>query len=244
MKSEETIKHYAEITESGSGEYGDRLDAFTLYNQTWLSDEVDGILGRFLSKKCNCLVDFGCGTGWCLPVLRKHADRVVGIDISKDLLGVARKLLETTDNSEGVDLVHYNGGRLPFADESIDCIFEWDVMHHLETVGHTVSEFRRVLKRDGILIGVEPNVLNPLVTIYHARRKHEHGAFATNRFGIKEKLLGGFETAEVYSNNIAISYNTPFYRKIIKHIDPLFTRWPLFRLFSLRYLFVARKPKA
>jgi ubiquinone/menaquinone biosynthesis C-methylase UbiE len=243
MKHGETIQHYQEIVRDQSGEYGDRLDPNTLHGQAWLLEELNGLLGRFLPSKAGTLVDLGCGTGWCMPSLRQFGGNIVGIDISRDMLDIARRFNASIGQGRGTAFIQYDGNALPFKDGSVDGVFLWDVMHHIECLDAVLLEVGRVLKPGGVFLGLEPNVFNPLMAVYHARREHERGAFTTNRLAIRKRMSKIFTSVEVHSNNTAISYNNAFYRFVIKLIDPVFTKAPVLKLFSLRYLFVVRKKR-
>ncbi len=93
------------------------------------------------------LLDAGCGTGGLLAGLREsHARTETGIDISMEGLSLAR--------SRGLRrLVRGSVSRLPFASGAFDVITSIDVLAHREVdEREALSEFRRCLKEDAVLI--------------------------------------------------------------------------------------------
>jgi len=53
--------------------------------------------------------------------------------------------------------------RLPFEDRSFDVVFGSFILHHFPNLDKVASEIHRVLKSDGLYIGIEPNPWNPVV---------------------------------------------------------------------------------
>lgn len=233
-------EHYAKVAEKKDEEFFDRLDPDLLDTRPEVAFDVAPLMRRLFPQPVDTLMDFGCGTGWYLPLLHNHANRIIGVDISQELIDLAHGVA-TKKNLGKVSFLHYDGYHLPFPDNSIDGVFEWDVMHHVDDLDQVIPEIFRVLKPGGSFIGMEPNVYNPLMSIYHYRREHEHGAFNTHRRNMKKMLKEQFPDVQIISNNVAISYNNAVYRKIISGINPFFTKVPLLKEFSLRYILKATK---
>lgn len=63
------------------------------------------------------VLDFGCGTGRVARLLAERGARVTGVDVSAGMIERARALHAGVGDLE---FVHYDGGRLPFADGSFD----------------------------------------------------------------------------------------------------------------------------
>src|SRR3954452_8087287 len=76
-------------------------------------------------------------------------DRVIGVDVSEDMLARARAAVP-----ENVELRLTDGRTLPVADADVDAIFSVHVIQHLESraeVAAYVREMRRVLRPGGSL---------------------------------------------------------------------------------------------
>lgn len=99
-------------------------------------------------------LDVGCGKGEVGYTLikRKISKHVYGVDVDEEALKVARKRGISTCR---VDL---SSEKLPFSDEFFDVVLCLDVIEHVVDVDNVMSEIRRVLKPNGILIISTPNV--------------------------------------------------------------------------------------
>lgn len=112
-------------------------------------------------KKTDHILDVGCGPGTITTSLARYASegRVVGIDISLDVLQKARKLAaESNVPLPGSSSVAFQEGnvldRLPYADNTFDVVFASQVLGHMPPPDLPVTalkEMRRVLKPGGTL---------------------------------------------------------------------------------------------
>ncbi len=73
------------------------------------------------------VLDFGCGAGRLSNALAEHAGEVVGIDIAQSMVDEANRINRHPDR---VSFVAYDGGRLPFADESFDSVVSLISIQH------------------------------------------------------------------------------------------------------------------
>lgn len=99
------------------------------------------------------VLDYGCGAGENLiPIARTGAD-AVGLDISPDLIELARKAADAYDvRARFVVGSAYDTG-LPA--KSIDVVFAIAVLHHLDLEAAR-TELLRILRPDGVVIIQEP----------------------------------------------------------------------------------------
>jgi|ERR1700733_274280 len=99
------------------------------------------------------VLDLGCGSGESLIPLVKRGAHVIAIDISPDLIQLARQRLNSYGLSAEVrDGSAYDTG-LP--DESVDVVFSMALLHHLD-LPRARQEIHRVLRRGGLFILREP----------------------------------------------------------------------------------------
>jgi ubiquinone/menaquinone biosynthesis C-methylase UbiE len=91
----------------------------------------------------------------------KAGFKVSGIDISPDLL---RKAQARTGENSNVKLVVADIDSLPYEDNTFDAVVGICVLHHLD-VKTALKEIMRVLKKGGIIIFSEPNMMNPQLMI-------------------------------------------------------------------------------
>jgi SAM-dependent methyltransferase len=101
------------------------------------------------------VLDLGCGGGENSYVLALRGAKVIGIDVSPDLIALARQDLRSKNVSEHVALLVTSAHALPLADHSIDVVLGMAILHHLD-IPLVSREVHRVLRPDGTAIFVEP----------------------------------------------------------------------------------------
>jgi SAM-dependent methyltransferase len=110
-------------------------------------------------------LEVGCGTGLFLRATADAGAQVTGLDVSPDLLAIAR---QRTAGLQNVRLVSGDAEHLPFADASFDAVYGSSVLHHVD-LARTLSEVFRVLRPGGRVAFAEPNALNPHIAFtFHA----------------------------------------------------------------------------
>lgn len=106
-------------------------------------------------------LELGCGTGVFLERVARSGARIVGIDLSPDLLARARLRLAATAS---VSLTRGNAEQTPYPDASFDTVYGSSILHHLD-LGAALGEAFRVLRPGGRAVFAEPNILNPQVAL-------------------------------------------------------------------------------
>lgn len=113
------------------------------------------------------ILDAGCGSGPLTAALRDRGAIVTGIDLSAEMLTLARRRLGDGVVLEVADL----RDPLPFADHAFDDVVASLVLHYLEDWGPVLAEFRRVLRSGGRLI---VSVNHPFVTYAMANPRPDY----------------------------------------------------------------------
>lgn len=108
------------------------------------------LLGDVRNKR---VVDLGCGSGEEAVPLGQQGARVIGTDISPDLIAIAQQRLQ--QYGVGAELRVASAYEMRVADESVDVVFCMSLLHHLE-LDRVKKEIRRILKPDGLFIFKEP----------------------------------------------------------------------------------------
>ena len=100
------------------------------------------------------ILDAACGEGYGSALLAPSAASVVGVDISELAVEHARRRYEQIDNLEFrlADCID-----LPFDDNEFDRVVSFETLEHLAEQDQLLTEFRRVLKPDGLLILSSPD---------------------------------------------------------------------------------------
>lgn len=97
------------------------------------------------------VLEVGVGTGLSLPKYRKD-NRVVGIDLSREMLDVARKRAEE-ERLENVEaLLEMDAENLTFPDASFDVVVAMFVMTVVPDVNRAMAELERVCKPGGDIL--------------------------------------------------------------------------------------------
>lgn len=99
------------------------------------------------------VLDLGCGHGENIVPLLARGARVLGIDISPDLIAIAERRLHDSGLEAAVCVGSAYDTGLP--DESIDLIFCMALIHHLD-IKLARDEMWRILRPGGLVILKEP----------------------------------------------------------------------------------------
>jgi len=107
---------------------------------------------KAIIKKMDCIdsdnvLEIGIGTGSSLQYYPKET-KVVGIDISPDMLEVAKKRI-VKDKIDNKHILLMNGERLSFPDNSFDKVVGMYVVSVTQNPQVLVEEMKRVCKNDG-----------------------------------------------------------------------------------------------
>ena len=100
------------------------------------------------------ILEYGCGDGMNTVVLSRRGARVIGLDLSPELLRLAKER-SIVNQCEATAFVLGSAHALPLPDESVDLVFGIAILHHLD-LETAASEVQRVLKRGGRAIFQEP----------------------------------------------------------------------------------------
>jgi SAM-dependent methyltransferase len=126
-------------------------------------------------------LDLGCFTGGrSIAWFERYGLRFIhGIDVEPEYIEAATQFAATKGVPSRYHLAH--GEQLPFADGELDAILSFDVFEHVQDVGRTLQECRRILKKGGRLFVVFPSYFHPT---------EHHLALATRLPGIHYLFSG------------------------------------------------------
>ncbi len=124
-------------------------------------------------------LDLGTGSGRILEIFAPYINKGIGIDLSREMLLVARSNLDAV-GATNCSVCQNDINKLDFDNGSVDVITIHQVLHYLEQPERVIQESARVLKFGGQLIIVDflPHDFEFL------REKHAH-----RRLGISERSL-------------------------------------------------------
>jgi len=135
-------------------------DAFRRHGMDW--DEmralglpaaaIEDALLAALPARMSALLDIGTGTGRLLELAAPRADRALGVDMSRDMLALARARLAERGLADRAAVRQADMYRLPFADASFDAVALQMVLHYAEDPAAALAEAARVLRPGGTLL--------------------------------------------------------------------------------------------
>ncbi|RHW77140.1 malonyl-ACP O-methyltransferase BioC [Colwellia sp. RSH04] len=102
----------------------------------------------WLPKKTDLTVlDLGSGTGFFTDLLAGNYQRVIGLDISKDMLRFAK-----SKRDEDILWIEGDAHKIPLANESVDLIYSNLVIQWFNPLDVAINEMLRILKPGGLII--------------------------------------------------------------------------------------------
>lgn len=132
--------------------------------------EVEAALSEIVAAAApRDLIDIGTGTGRVLEVLAPSVEHALGIDLSREMLAVARVNLERAGLENGI-VRRGDMYQLPLPDSSFDAAVIHQVLHYADRPAEVLAESARVLRPGGVLILIDfaPH------TLEYLREEHAH----------------------------------------------------------------------
>ncbi|MCW9032842.1 MAG: metalloregulator ArsR/SmtB family transcription factor [Alphaproteobacteria bacterium] len=114
-------------------------------------EAVEKALSELISKGKNDLgdlLDVGTGPGRMLELFSQSSKTAVGIDMSRDMLAIARANLER-DKRTNCTVRQGDMYQLPFGANSFDTVLIHQVLHYADDPARVISEASRVLRPGG-----------------------------------------------------------------------------------------------
>ena len=107
-------------------------------------------------KKELSLIDLACGTGdQIISCLEKNSHSCVGIDLSTEMLQIAKKKIDNTPFKERVFLCHADATKLPFPAHTFDAATFAFGIRNVPSPINALKEIHRVLKPGGRFLILE-----------------------------------------------------------------------------------------
>jgi SAM-dependent methyltransferase len=218
---------YEAALEQGISLSGEDSGFFASGRVTWLGERLEELGVRPVT-----VLDFGCGTGSTTPYLLalRHAERLIGTDVSGELLALARR----DHGSEAATFVA--PGELP--EGEVDVAYCNGVFHHIPLAERAaaIDTVLRSLRPGGLFALWENNPLNPGTRLVMRRIPFDRDAITlTPRVARSLLRSGGFEV--VRTDHLFV-----FPRRLAR-LRPLERRLAGTPL-GAQYLVLARKPLA
>ncbi|MGE0086976.1 MAG: class I SAM-dependent methyltransferase [Desulfococcaceae bacterium] len=106
------------------------------------------------------VLEIGCGTGFFTEMFAKSGAHILAVDISDDLLEIARK------RGLPSETVSFVTARFEDCDAQgpFDAVIGSSILHHLD-IKTALAKIHSLLRSGGVMCFTEPNMLNPQIMI-------------------------------------------------------------------------------
>ena len=127
-----------------------------------LSLGMDNVWRKIAIKKLTnnpkTILDIATGTGDFAVSAAKYTDaKITGIDISQGMLNVGMEKIKKKNLNNRISLQLADSESLPFNDNTFDAITAGFGVRNFENLNKGLSEMKRVLNKDGIVVILEPS---------------------------------------------------------------------------------------
>ncbi len=189
IKDSYTKKLYKNVVEEYTG-------IARIYEDKWkkyLASTEQGILEQLKLNGKETILDAGCGTGSLLVAIQKkfkHRGNILGFDITPAMLDLAEYNLSKDRFNKTLSLELAHCENFSAKNNSVDVVISSSVLHYLPHPDHALSEFHRVLKKNGKLLLLDICTDYPTTFIFDrfARLFHKAHHRAYSAAAVEEML--------------------------------------------------------
>ncbi len=186
-------------------------------------------------KEDDVVLDYGCGIGTLTNKI--YSKTVVGVDLSKNLIHIARR-----EGTKGFFIIG-DAENLPFKENAFNKIIGRGILHHLQRPDKGVRELMRVISPPGKIVLSEPNERNLLIRFVRSLLKLLNPSYSKEQEYFKADHLqkmflspkviyfGYFSYPFGFPDLIPISLPSPVIKFLIR-IDEWISRIPFVNTMS------------
>lgn len=134
--------------------YYDFLNHFLSLNRDkkWRSKAID----ELIKYEPKFILDVATGTAdLAIEAVRLNPDKIIGIDISEEMLDIGREKIGKMKLSQKIELQRGDSEKLPFAENTFDAVIVAFGVRNFEDLSRGLSEILRVLKSGGNVVILE-----------------------------------------------------------------------------------------
>lgn len=200
------------------------------------------IIEGAMLRPLQAVLEIGCGTGVFTEKFAASGANVTALDISPDLLEIARAR-NLLHNNVSFVLSDFEGFR---SADRFDSVIGSSVLHHLD-ISLAISNIFKMLKPGGLLCFAEPNMLNPQVFVerkfraFFSNVSNDETAFT--RWGVAGLLKSvGYEDVVVKPFDWLHPAVPERLIGIVEAVGRVFEKTPLVREFAGSLIIMAKKP--
>lgn len=121
-------------------------------DKTWRKKAIN----ELIEDKPKIILDVATGTAdLAIEALRLNPDKIIGIDISEQMLELAKEKINRKQLSQKIELQKGDSEDLPFADNTFDAVTVAFGVRNFEDLEKGIAEIFRVLKKGGRAVILE-----------------------------------------------------------------------------------------
>lgn len=195
---------------ANSGEY-QKSPHFKPENKAKVRAIIDRITQSLMQTSPRKAIDFGCGTGFLIDLMRDKFDEIHGVDITQDMM-------KHVDLSSGNIFLHESVAEsTPFESNSFEFAAAYSFMDHLSDYKIFLQEVFRVLKPNGIFY----SDLNPNRGFIAAMDVVEKKFRNTKDLSpiIQREITGALHNGQYYKDNFGMDADMLEKAEPIKSLD-------------------------
>jgi len=186
-----------------------------------LQDYMHGVFG-FDWFKGQKVLEVGCGSGIDAVEFAKYGAFVTAIDFSEVAVELTQKLAK--EAGQKIAVVEASANRIPYKDNTFDCVYSFGVLHHIPEVEEVLSEIQRVLKPGGKVMAMlyhKDSLLYAYSILYLKGETERNSGCPYVKVYTKKEAVSLFER---YFSDIGVSIHsnvidTPQQRKVKLGVD-------------------------
>jgi len=203
-------------------------------------------------------LDLGCGTGEYALMLAEAGFEVVGGDLSRGMLAVAKSKIQRHKLAQEIQLIRLESTKLPFQNETFDTITCIALMDWVPDCHRFLIEANRVIKQQASFIACVDALWSPYRIYRNIKfaisRPRKRLVRILNLVELKrtltscgftiEKFFGDVMLAQVIAHSLYEARGKVLALKVLRAtqlLDPYLTNMPLFKSLSEHYIIEARK---
>ena len=145
---ESKAKNFSRIVEREFGKQAERFSQSPTMRQKGGLEILPRLIG---TKPNHRVLDLACGPGFVALEFAKHANEVIGVDLTAAMLKQARGLARK-EKIANVAFRRADVNRLPFSDGAFDLVVTRASFHHFPEPQRVLNEMARVLKPKGRIL--------------------------------------------------------------------------------------------
>jgi len=191
------------------------------------------LVGEISGKK---VLDLGCGNGFASIEALRSGAYVTAIDISSKSIQYLLEAAKAENLDDRLEALVMDAHELSFDGNTFDVVFGNGILHHLSDLDIALGEIKRVLKKDGYAVFMEPLGMNLFLNLFRRvtpnLRTADEQPFRTQEFNLIKRHFPNvhfvfFDFATLLSKvPLLLGWNkiAQCFQKILIPIDDLLLR--------------------